>query len=523
MDIIFCLSVVKYRYERSDPMHTVRLLLKAGKHDKQIMEKRFRAAHHIHNVVVKHARKCLRKLSYDKEYKALKAEYSILLKKDKLSRDDISYKKKLSQKMNKILRLYGLSEYSFHSYIKVSAKQFRRCLSSQQIQKEATRVWRGVDNILFGNGKELHFKKFSNFYTISGKSNKNGVKFHKDTYSIEWLGLKIQCKLPRNSGYILESLRSNISYCDIERKMFPNGWHYYVIIYLKGDAPRTLGTAGNKDTVTGLDIGTSTVAAVSDHTAVLLELAPKCNGYNKKIARLIKSMDISRRNSNPGKFRPDGTIDASNKNKWVYSNTYLRNRNKLKSLYRQKKAYIKQSHEEMINRLLEESVHFIVEDMYFKGLQRKARNTGRSSRVTDIKQKDGSVKQVHKYKRRKRFGRSLNNRAPASFITILTRKAGLYGGSVYKVNTKVFRASQYNHVTDDYVKTELSERMKMIGVHMVQRDLYSAFLLKNSNNELNKPDRDKCILGFDRFIELQDNLINTMKIENISMKQCFGF
>ena len=115
------------------------------------------------------------------------------------------------------------------------------------------------------------------------------------------------------------------------------------------------------------------------------------------------------------------------------------------------------------------------------------------------------------------------NRAPASFIAILLRKATLYGGNVYKVDTKSFRASQYNHITDDYIKPKLSERDKLIDGHKVQRDLYSAFLLKNSNSELSKPDRDKCIYGFNRFLELQNNLITKMKENNISMKHCFGF
>ena len=234
-------------------------------------------------------------------------------------------------------------------------------------------------------------------------------------------------------------------------------------------------------------------------------------------------MDISKRISNPAKYKPDGTIDKTNHDKWVYSKTYLKNLNRLKSLYRQKSAYIKQSHEEMINRLLEESVNFVVENMSFKGLQRKSKNTERNDKISDIKQKDGTIKQVHNYKRKKRFGKSLNNRAPASFITTLSRKALLYGGGVYKVDTKSFRASQYNHVTDDCIKSKLSERDKLIDGHKVQRDLYSAFLLKNCNNGLNKPDRDKCIYGFNRFLELQDNLIAEMKANNISMKQCFGF
>ena len=60
-------------------------------------------------------------------------------------------------------------------------------------------------------------------------------------------------------------------------------------------------------------------------------------------------------------------------------------------------------------------------------------------------------------------------------------------------------------------------------LHKVQRDLYSAFLLRNSNKELNKPDRAKCICEFDRFLKLQNCLLTEMKENGISMKQCFGF
>ena len=51
----------------------------------------------------------------------------------------------------------------------------------------------------------------------------------------------------------------------------------------------------------------------------------------------------------------------------------------------------------------------------------------------------------------------------------------------------------------------------------------NAYLLKNSNTKFDKPDREKCIYGFENFLKLQNNLICEMKKNNISMKQCFGF
>lgn len=161
--------------------------------------------------------------------------------------------------------------------------------------------------------------------------------------------------------------------------------------------------------------------------------------------------------------------------------------------------------------------------MSFKGLQKKSAKTERQEKLSDVKNKDGTVRRVHKYKRKKRFGHSLNNRAPAELIAILTRKAEMYGGGVYKVRTKDFKASQYDHTTGECVKHKLVDRIKQIGGHTVQRDLYSAFLLRNSNTGLTAPDRDKCIYGFDDFLKMQDGLIDDMKQKNISMKWCFGF
>ena len=212
-------------------MHTVQLLLKTTEYDCQVMEKRFHAVSHVHNVLVKHAKWCLKRLGHDKAYQSAKADYCTLLKKDedKLSKNEKTLKKELSKTMKTHLLQHGLSESGFQSYIKVCAKQFRKCLSSQQVQKEATRVWKGVEAVLYGDGKDIHFKKYRDFNTICGKTNTNGAKFHKETMTMEWLGLEIKCKLPKEDLYVTEALDADISYCEIKRMMFPNGWHYLVV------------------------------------------------------------------------------------------------------------------------------------------------------------------------------------------------------------------------------------------------------------------------------------------------------
>lgn len=505
-------------------MHTIRLPLKTTAYDNQQMERRFHAVSHIHNVAVKHSIKLLQKLKFHTEYQSCLTEYKELLQKPKLSAKDKKRKTELSKQMVVIRQDMGLTEYDLQFYIKPCARQYAKLLSSQQVQKEMSRVYKGVENILFGKGKQLHFKKYVDFDTICGKTNTNGVKFDKETLSIEWLGLSIPCRIPKKDkdyDYMKESLSHDISYCEIKRKMFDSGWHYYVILYLKGDAPRKLKKVGTS--TMGIDPGTSTVAAVSDTAVFLEELAPKAKEYDKKIYKLQQKMDRSKRDLNPKKYNKDGTINKKNKDKWLYSKTYCKNRRKLKTLYRKKSAYIKEDHEIRCNRYLEDSNTFIVEKISYQSLQKRSKNTRKQEQITLVIQKDGSLKEIHKYKRKKRFGKSINNRAPALLLTILKRKCEQYGGKYFEVNTATFKASQYNHVEDTYEKIPLSKRDKIIGNHIVQRDLYSAFLIKNTDKSLLYPDNELCNYSFERFVIMQKETIKNMKILGISKKDCFGF
>ena len=83
-------------------MHTLTLRLLTTKYDCQVMEKRFHAVSHIHNVMVKHAKKLLKRLKHDKEYQTLKTEYVGFLKKQASSKNKTRNACRVeSQKANK--------------------------------------------------------------------------------------------------------------------------------------------------------------------------------------------------------------------------------------------------------------------------------------------------------------------------------------------------------------------------------------------------------------------------------------
>ncbi|MCD7950191.1 MAG: hypothetical protein LUG12_08030 [Erysipelotrichaceae bacterium] len=519
-------------------VHTLRLKLKVNSEIKYNLEKRFNCVNRCHNVLVRRSIQLLHKMDISKRYLFMKKAYFFFNSQDKLCASKDYFLPKVINEMNKYREEIGLTEYALQDYIKKFQHDNAHLISSHQAQVEASRVFKGVEAVLFGDGKKLHYKKRSEQHTIGCKNNRNGVKYDKETHSITLTSPKkksrmtIQCKIPKGKKdleYFNESIDHRIKYCYLERKMFNNGWHYYVIIYLDGEAPKKLKNVNTHATV-GIDPGVSTVAAVTDYDVMLEELAPKVIEYDRKIEKIIKHMDRSRRANNPNKYNADGTFKKGNKDKWHNSKSYNKSWRKLRCMYRKKSEYIKQSHEIIANKIIMNGTNIIAEEMNFSALSKRGKKTERREEAEEIVQKDGTVKMVHKYKKKRRFGSSINKRAPSLFLTILENKSKQYGGTYRTVNTQAYKASQYDHIEGKYIKVSLSQREKHIGEVTVQRDLYSAYLIANADfsavddkGRSVKPDRDKCIERFDEFVEMHDKCINIMKEKGITMKQCFGF
>lgn len=135
----------------------------------------------------------------------------------------------------------------------------------------------------------------------------------------------------------------------------------------------------------------------------------------------------------------------------------------------------------------------------------------------------GTVKTVQKNKRKKRWGKSINDHAPSECENLIKQKCMQYGIPFDYTHTNTMRASQYNPVTGEFKKAELSTRIKNIDGHMVQRDLLSAYVTSNPNSTLDFPDSKMCYDKFETFLEMHDKLVKEMKESGISFKQCFGF
>ena len=74
-----------------------------------------------------------------------------------------------------------------------------------------------------------------------------------------------------------------------------------------------------------------------------------------------------------------------------------------------------------------------------------------------------------------------------------------------------YRASQYDHTADDYIKKTLSQRMyRLADGTLVQRDWYSSFLLYCINEEHTGIDKRKCLEFFKYLYQLEQEMVDSI-------------
>ena len=448
-------------------------------------------------------RRCTQRLSKCKEQASVKkisTAKALLISKEL---------KSLYTELADLRNTYHISEYEFHRDVKKYQKHFNKNINAHVAQKLASSLWKAYEKVLFSTGKTVHFKKWTDFTSIEGKNNSTGI-IYRDGLLL--YGSKQYMKIPvlidKNNQYETDAVKQRVKYCRIIRKWVKDSWKYYVQLILEGTPPIKVhvDTGEVKHPVgygqrVGIDIGTQTVAVASHSKVTLKELADKVQRQENELRRINRAMDRSRRATNPGYFNADGTIKAlpkGTKREWVCSNHYKKLAAQRRHMYRKQKETRKLQHETLANEILALGNNIFVEDMNFHALQRRAKET-------KISEKTG------KYQRKKRFGKSLANKAPATFIQILEYKATASGGCLTKINTKEAKASQYNHLNHEYNKKKLSQRWnEMPDGNKIQRDLYSAFLIMCTDDTLSSFDNDMCTKEYPNFVTLHNEEIQRL-------------
>lgn len=469
-------------------------------YQKHKLDEDYYKANRLYNNVVRYVLTKIKQIQRTRQYKNI---VKLLTSKD-IPKEK---KKELYQEIKDIIKENKLTQYDLEKYAKNgNLKAFEKSLMSQIVQVLVSELYKSIEGHFF-KGTKIYYRKFGHTNTLSSKSNNCTILFNKGTNSFRYQKMLFKLKDVREKDYYLqEALENEIILCRIVRKIIKNKYAYYLQVVLKGTPPKKF--IKGHGTI-GIDQGTSTIAYYKNDLIGFEELASSIDKYNKEIVRVQRKMNRKLALNNPDCYNEDGTIKKGSK--FVRSKSYQKELFKLKDIYRRKTIYVQQEHNKLVKFILSNCDTIVKETLDFKALQKRVKGRAmKQDKKSKVIDKKGNERYIYKFKKKKRFGKSLNNHSPGYLDAQLLKKAEEYGVNVIKVDMLKYRASQYNHHTDEYIKPSLSDRFKIINGHKVQRDLYSAFLLCNYKDE-ETIDRYKCIDEFDNFIKQQGELIKEVK------------
>ena len=482
-------------------LFTMEFELIAGNQEINFLEKRFNIGSNIYNLCLDRCIKQLNKLKRDKKYrKSVKALKTVnrKLEKKNLPQDEIKRLKDIkiscTNKIKELEKEYQFTESEIKKYAKVPREFTGKILNSAIVQNIASTAFNAVKKIQYGKAKKVKFKKKGEI-SLEGKSNETGLIFDIKTMKLK-LGKKLFCNLKTIDERQRNCFKNRIKFCRVLKRYIRGKKRYFLQIVFEG-TPETDFQIGEGEV--GLDIGTSTVAISSDNEVKLLKLS-ETETEARKIRILQRSLDRKRRMANPDNYDENGKVKKKRK-EWKLSKNYFRELNKLKEIYRKKRVKDNQYKNILVKFILSQGDEVKTEKTSVNSWKRKTKKTV-------INKSNG--KNISK----KRFGKSVNNNAPGTLKRKLSEKLSYFGKELIEINPFKTKASQFNHISQEFKKCSLEVRFKeLVQGIVVQRDLYSAFLIKNVEN-LSEYNIEKINQQFDEFYEKQLKEVKRIKNED---------
>jgi transposase len=412
--------------------------LKTTPHDIAVLDTRIDTARQLYNACLQESLRRLGLMRESKQYR-----FARTLPKGKPR----------NKAFKDIRERHQSQEYSLHAF---AAETKNACwigdhLDSNTVQKIASRAFDATEKYAYGKRGRPRFKRFGWLNSVEGKNNKSGIRWRDGR--VVWSGLELHPRfdLKDKHGVEAHALSCKVKYLRLVKRIEAGITRWSVQLVLGG-------TPHQKDkniipiATVGLDIGPSTIAAVSDSDASLDQFCDEVIHPWEQIKTEQRLQDRSRRKTNPANYKADGSVIKGSR-KWHRSNRYKKRQDKIAELQRVLAATRKNQHGRMANKILAQGNQIKTEKLSYKSFQ-------------------------------KNFGRSVSVRAPGMFVTLLTRKAENAGGSVEPIKTRNTKLSQ-TCICGSVVKKPLSQRMhscKICGTES-QRDLFSAYLAKHCTSD----------------------------------------
>lgn len=237
--------------------------LKTTAFQEHILERRLNICRKLYNSLVTVTQKRYHEMVKTKEYRSLINAIG----------NDKKANASIYAKIRALRKQYRLTEYHFHADVKDMQHHFSMHIDAFTAQKVATALWNAYEKQFFGNGKQVHYKKYGSVNSMEGKSNASGIRFKDE--KLMWNGLTIPVLIDYNNPYEVEAMTHSIAYCRIVRKQIKSKYRYNLQLVLRGVPPVKIdpSTGAVKHSIgsgtVGIDIGTSTIAVVGESGVLL--------------------------------------------------------------------------------------------------------------------------------------------------------------------------------------------------------------------------------------------------------------
>ena len=420
------------------PSFILELPLKVSKSKEKELLSRFQSARQLYNAVLGEAKKRVLLVKQSKLFQEAK----------KIPKNDKN-KTLRKEEFQKARNVYDLNEYSLHKYIVELRHKLCNNLDVHTTQKLATRAFKAVEKMLYGNAKKVRFKGINSLHSVESKSNDAGIRWRDN--KVIWNGLSLPSIIDGNDEVIQHGLSKKVKYCRIFRKIIKGKNRFYVQLVLEGKPFIKEKNKLGEGSVC-YDEGPSTIAIVSknnndEFSAKLQQFCPELDLHQKEITNLQRKIDRQRRSNNPDNFADGNGLGKIKKGhlKWKKSRHQRKTEAELLEKHRKISAYRKSLHGKLINETLRMGNDFYTEKVSKKWFQ-------------------------------KLYGKSVGIRAPGMYASELKRKAESAGASYTEFSTLTTKLSQ-TCVCGRQKKKKLSDRVHNCECRVYsQRDLFSAFL-----------------------------------------------
>lgn len=339
--------------------------------------------------------------------------------------------------INRYHKDFGFTKFGFTNAVTPFYRHFKENISSSMAGRSiAIPMWEAFEDMLYGKGDKVHFKKYDTWNSIAtdGGSGLRIINAKGETMrfgSAEepmflYVGtpngkkLRIPIRIPKNDPFKAEMIERRIKVVRLVRKWVKSRWVYSVQLTVEGEPAEKKDASGNKkhplgEGPVGLYINTRRITACTKEGTFVYPLNEGIEIYEEEKKELQRYMDTSRRISNPDNYNEDGTIKNGimedgkrRKLHWTYSKGYQRARGKKRNLERVEAEKRRIERNRLANELLALGDRFVVNEYSFHAAAMRKQKDEMTEKGTPAS--------------KKKAGKAIGENAPAMLLTILDGK-----------------------------------------------------------------------------------------------------